>query len=116
MLDINLFRTCPDIIYQSQKVRFASTEIVDQVCQLDLQWKQLRTKLDNLNRSVNLPSKMISAKIKSGIKPQQSDPSELPTKLLEIPTDAVKESDLTDLTIAQLKEFSKHVSKIVKET
>lgn len=116
MLDINLFRTCPDIIYQSQKARFASTEIVDQVCQLDLQWKQLRTKLDNLNRSVNLPSKMISAKIKSGIKPQSSDSSELPTSLFEIPTDTIKESDLTDLTIAQLKEFSKHVSKIVKET
>ncbi len=115
MLDINLFRTCPDIIYQSQKARFASTEIVDQVCQLDSQWKIVRSKLDNLNRSVNLPSKAIGKKIKSGIKPEPSDSTELPNNLMENP-DTIVEADLADLTIAQLKELSKYVSTIVKQT
>ena len=44
MLDINLFReekgNNPQIIRESQKRRFKSVEIVDEVIQLDKEWRQ----------------------------------------------------------------------------
>jgi len=113
MLDINLFRTNPEIIYESQKKRFADTKIVDQVIELDTQWRTARTKLDNLNRSVNLPSKIISGKFKSGIKPVSDESEEIPADLLE-KADSINESDLSELNISQLKALSKSVSLIVK--
>ena len=113
MLDINLFRTNPEIIYESQKRRFADTGIVDQVIELDNQWKELRATLDNLNRAVNLPSKLISGKFKSGIKVEPGELEEVPVNLLE-QADTIKESDLSGLTISQLKNFSKSVSQMVK--
>lgn len=44
MLDINLFReekgNNPQIIRESQKRRFKSVEIVDEVIRLDKEWRQ----------------------------------------------------------------------------
>lgn len=44
MLDINLFRedkgNNPEIIRESQRRRFASVELVDEVIQLDKEWRQ----------------------------------------------------------------------------
>jgi seryl-tRNA synthetase len=44
MLDINLFRTekgfDPEIVRESQRRRFASVEIVDEIINLDKEWRQ----------------------------------------------------------------------------
>ena len=44
MLDINLFREekghNPEIIRESQRRRFASVEIVDEIIHLDKEWRQ----------------------------------------------------------------------------
>jgi len=44
MLDINLFReekgNNPEIIRESQRRRFASVEIVDEIIKLDKEWRQ----------------------------------------------------------------------------
>ncbi|XP_062014626.1 serine--tRNA ligase-like [Rosa rugosa] len=57
MLDINLFReekgNNPQIIRESQKRRFKSVEIVDEVIQLDKQWRQRQFELENLKKEFN---------------------------------------------------------------
>lgn len=54
MLDINLFREekggNPELVRESQRRRFASVEIVDEVISLDKQWRE-RT---HLSLSLNL--------------------------------------------------------------
>lgn len=49
MLDINLFREDkghnPEIIRESQRRRFADVDLVDQVIQLDREWRQRKSSL-----------------------------------------------------------------------
>lgn len=51
MLDINLFREDkghnPEIIRESQRRRFADVDLVDQVIQLDREWRQRKSSLSS---------------------------------------------------------------------
>lgn len=51
MLDINLFREDkghnPEIIRESQRRRFADVDLVDQVIQLDKEWRQRKSSLSS---------------------------------------------------------------------
>ncbi|XP_066388562.1 serine--tRNA ligase-like isoform X1 [Miscanthus floridulus] len=63
MLDINLFRTDkggnPDLIRQSQRSRFASVELVDEVIALDKAWRERQFELDKIRQELNATSKKI---------------------------------------------------------
>ncbi|KAJ4834391.1 hypothetical protein Tsubulata_007333 [Turnera subulata] len=70
MLDINLFReekgnNIPDIIRESQRRRFASVEVVDDITQLDKTWRQCtydlygQFELETLRRELNKISKRV---------------------------------------------------------
>ncbi|KAJ8529482.1 hypothetical protein K7X08_036317 [Anisodus acutangulus] len=67
MLDINLFREDkghnPEIIRESQRRRFADVSLVDQVIQLDKEWRQRQFELDNLRKDFNKINKEV-AKLK----------------------------------------------------
>lgn len=67
MLDINLFREDkghnPEIIRESQRRRFADVDLVDQVIQLDKEWRQRQFELDNLRKDFNKINKEV-AKLK----------------------------------------------------
>ncbi|KAJ6805476.1 serine--tRNA ligase [Iris pallida] len=67
MLDINLFRVekghDPELIRESQRRRFASVELVDEIILLDKQWRQRQFELDNLRKEFNQITKRI-AKLK----------------------------------------------------
>jgi len=66
MLDINLFRTekggNPDVVRESQRRRCKSEDLVDNVIELDQQWRQHRFELDNLKKQMNALSKQIGQK------------------------------------------------------
>jgi seryl-tRNA synthetase len=57
MLDINLFRVekggNPEIIKESQRRRFASVELIDNVIELDKVWIQHRFNVDQFNKEIN---------------------------------------------------------------
>ncbi|KAI3910287.1 hypothetical protein MKW92_053946 [Papaver armeniacum] len=63
MLDINLFREDkggnPEIIRESQRRRFGSVELVDEVIRLDIEWRQRQFELDNLRKDLNKISKEV---------------------------------------------------------
>jgi seryl-tRNA synthetase len=40
MLDLLLLRQTPEQVYESQKKRFKSTDILDKCIELDKQWKE----------------------------------------------------------------------------
>ncbi|KAJ8572914.1 hypothetical protein K7X08_009425 [Anisodus acutangulus] len=67
MLDINLFREDkghnPEIIRESQRRRFADVSLVDEVIQLDKEWRQRQFELDNLRKDFNKINKEV-AKLK----------------------------------------------------
>ncbi|OIW07121.1 hypothetical protein TanjilG_10094 [Lupinus angustifolius] len=69
MLDINLFREekghDPEIIRNSQRTRFSSVQVVDEVINLDKQWRKRQFELENLKRDFNKINKEIS-KLKRG--------------------------------------------------
>ncbi|KAI3860029.1 hypothetical protein MKW92_028811 [Papaver armeniacum] len=70
MLDINLFREDkggnPEIIRESQRRRFASVELVDEVIRLDKEWRQRQFELDNLRKDLNKMNKQVGKLINSG--------------------------------------------------
>ncbi|CAB4285298.1 unnamed protein product [Prunus armeniaca] len=64
MLDINLFReekgNNPEIIRESQRRRFKGVEIVDEVIQLDKEWRQRQFELENLRKEFNKINKRVA--------------------------------------------------------
>ncbi|KAL6044637.1 Cytosolic seryl-tRNA synthetase [Balamuthia mandrillaris] len=69
VLDITLFRKeaggDPDIIRESQRRRYASVEVVDEIIALDEKWRQMTFELDNLRKDKRLKSKEINEKRKA---------------------------------------------------
>ena len=68
-LDINLFRADrggdPEKIRESQRRRYASVEIVDEIIQNDNQWRQLTGDIDNLKKEKNAIQKEVAKKKKA---------------------------------------------------
>ncbi|XP_068340807.1 serine--tRNA ligase-like [Pyrus communis] len=64
MLDINLFREekghNPEIIRESQRRRFKGVEIVDEVIQLDKEWRQRQFELESLRKEFNKINKRVA--------------------------------------------------------
>ena len=69
MLDLLLIRADkggkPELVYESQKKRFKSTEIVDKSIELDKKWKELRGKADTAKMNQNNIEKQIKEKKKA---------------------------------------------------
>ncbi|KAH0856195.1 hypothetical protein HID58_084456 [Brassica napus] len=67
MLDINLFReekgNDPEIIRESQRRRFASVDLVDEVINLDKEWRQRQFEVEGLRSEFNKLNKQV-AKLK----------------------------------------------------
>ncbi|XP_073124423.1 serine--tRNA ligase-like [Henckelia pumila] len=65
MLDINLFRAekggNPELIRESQRRRFANVDLVDEVIQLDIVWRQRQHELDELKKEFNKINKEIAS-------------------------------------------------------
>ncbi|XXG80789.1 hypothetical protein AAC387_Pa09g1569 [Persea americana] len=64
MLDINLFRSDkgndPERVRESQRRRFASVELVDEIIELDKEWRQLQFELSNLQKDFNRINKEVA--------------------------------------------------------
>ncbi|KAJ3281228.1 hypothetical protein HDU79_010919 [Rhizoclosmatium sp. JEL0117] len=69
-IDINLFRVDKggnaDIVRESQRKRFAPVKTVDELIQLDNEWKTARFVADEKNKDINTLQKEITALMKSG--------------------------------------------------
>ncbi|KAK3200281.1 hypothetical protein Dsin_023696 [Dipteronia sinensis] len=83
MLDINLFReekgNNPEIIRESQRRRFASVEIVDEIIKLDKEWRQRQFEVENYRKELNKINKQVAQLKISG-----QDASEMIKKTAEI--------------------------------
>ena len=68
MLDLLLIRADkggnPEIVYDSQKKRFKSTEIIDESIKRDKEWKEVRSKADTANMNFNAILKQIKERKK----------------------------------------------------
>lgn len=69
-LDINLFRKesggNPDLIRESQRRRYASVELVDEIIAKDEQWRLLTGAIDNLRKDRNSVQKEVATFKKAG--------------------------------------------------
>ena len=69
MLDLLLIRADkggnPELVYDSQKKRFKSTEIVDKSIALTKEWKDLRSKADTAKMNLNATQNEIKKKKKN---------------------------------------------------
>jgi seryl-tRNA synthetase len=65
-LSIQLFRTNPDVVRDSQRRRYASVEIVDEIIAKDDQWRNLTGEIDNLRKNRNNVQKSVATKKKAG--------------------------------------------------
>ncbi|XP_072990796.1 serine--tRNA ligase [Typha latifolia] len=76
MLDINIFRAekgfDPELIRESQRRRFASVEVVDDIIRLDKEWRQRQFELESLRKEFNRINKEVAR-----LKMLKEDASEL---------------------------------------
>ncbi|CAL0302285.1 unnamed protein product [Lupinus luteus] len=104
MLDINLFREekghNPELIRESQRRRFASVDLVDDVISLDKEWRKRQFELETLRKDVNRISKEFAKiKIAGGDTTKLSSESEETKKQI-----AAKEVEVRDaLTLLNSK-------------
>lgn len=80
MLDINLFRTKPELIKESQKRRRFALEDVDKVLQFDKKWRELKAEVDELRAKRNKISEEINK-----AKKEKRDANKLINEAKEIP-------------------------------
>jgi seryl-tRNA synthetase len=69
-LDINLFRVeggNPELIRESQRRRFASVELVDEIIAKDDRWRKLTGTIDNLRKKRNAVQKEVATKKKANL-------------------------------------------------
>ncbi|KNB41697.1 seryl-tRNA synthetase [Blastocystis sp. subtype 4] len=63
-IDINLLRVSrggnPDLVRQSQRNRYASVELVDEVIELDDKWRAMTGSIDNLKKEKRQLSTLVS--------------------------------------------------------
>jgi seryl-tRNA synthetase len=59
-IDIHLIRTNPQLVRESQTKRFGNVGLIDEVIELDNQWKVVTNLIDNLNRQKNLLQKEVT--------------------------------------------------------
>ncbi|CAN7089643.1 unnamed protein product [Brassica rapa subsp. narinosa] len=115
MLDINLFReekgNDPEIIRESQRRRFADVDLVDEVINLDKEWRQRQFEVDGLRLEFNKLNKQV-AKLKiSG-----ADASEVIQQAEKNKQDAAdKEKEVSD-AYAKLKEKLVKVGNLVPDS
>ncbi|MCQ2818730.1 MAG: serine--tRNA ligase [archaeon] len=107
MLDLNLLRPDkggnPQIVYDSQKKRFKSTEIVDKSIELLNKWKELRGNADTARMNLNACEKQIKEKKKAS---KGQDPC---TELIAQKDQLVIEADKKDKEANDLYEEVKKV-------
>jgi len=90
MLDINLFRTNPDLIRENIKKKFqdAKLPLVDQVIELDRKLRETRAEADGLRNQRNVKSKHIGALMSQGKRDEAEEAkasvSEINTRLEDL--------------------------------
>jgi len=102
MLDINLFRTNPDLIRENIKKKFQDSKLplVDQVIELDKKLREVRSEADGLRNQRNVKSKQIGALMYQG-KKQEAEAAKADVNEINIKLDVLKESE--DTLSAELK-------------
>ena len=115
MLDLLLIRADkggnPEIVYDSQKKRFKSTEIVDKSIALTKEWKEVRSKADTAKMNLNATQNEIKKKKKES---KGQDPcTELLAKKEELEKEADELNKSADLKYAELKKIYSQVGNIL---
>ena len=75
MLDINLFRTNPDLIRENLKKKFQENKLplVDQIIELDVKLRAARSEADDLRNQRNVKSKQIGKYMSQGLKAEAEE-------------------------------------------
>ena len=66
MIDVNILRKSPDVLFDSQKRRFQDDGIIKEAIQLDADWRDLLRKSNDLKAEKNKLVREIGEKIRSG--------------------------------------------------
>ncbi len=66
MIDVNILRKNPEILFDSQKRRFQSDEIIKEAIRLDSEWRELLRKSNNLKADKNKLVREIGEIIRAG--------------------------------------------------
>ncbi|KAM7453154.1 hypothetical protein BLSTO_06103 [Blastocystis sp. subtype 1] len=114
-IDINLLRVSrggnPELVRQSQRNRFASVELVDEVIALDDKWRSLTGMIDNMKKEKRILSTAIGKKRKAG-----EDSTEETQKVKEI-TDKITETEKeVEATRVQRDAKLKKIGNILSDT
>ncbi len=85
MLDINLLRTNPDVVRENIKKKFQESklELVDEVIQLDIDYRASKTRGDEIRSSRNKISKEIGALMGQGKKEEAEEVKQKVTELAQ---------------------------------
>lgn len=85
MIDVNILRKNPEILFDSQKRRFLERTMVDDAIRLDTEWRDLLKKTNDLKAAKNRLMREIGERIRSGETPesQKSEAADIDGKIGE---------------------------------
>ncbi|EPY18961.1 seryl-tRNA synthetase [Strigomonas culicis] len=111
-IDIQLFRDPEtlNVLRESQRRRYADTTVVDEISNIDAEWRRAVFISEACKKMINNCSKAVGAKKKA--KEADGDVTEVPADLLEAASEGKLEGEsLGSLCVLQLKELSKSLAK-----
>ena len=111
MLDIKLFRENPDLIRESEKKRFRSTENVEKVIEFDTKWRDGLKRLNEFRAERNKLSKSFNEARKQG----QDELKKLQVRAKEVSTEITQLEPMIAEFIAKRDEYRYKVGNIVDE-
>lgn len=113
MLDLKFIIENPDVIKENLRKKFQENKIslVDEICQLYDEWKEVKAKLDDLRHERNLISQEINDAKKSG-----KDISALKEKAKNLPAMIKENEEKVDSLFGRIKKIQLSIPNIIHES
>ena len=108
-IDINIIRTNPELVRESEKKRFKTGEVVDVIIELDNQWRFITGSIDNLRRDKNTLQKEIAKFYKNKNK-NKAEPEQAEAEAKAKAEQAEPEQLNLDQLLDQMKDLDIHIA------
>ncbi|KAK2961301.1 putative Serine--tRNA ligase [Blattamonas nauphoetae] len=96
-IDIELFRKNPEVLYESQRHRHKPESDIDEVIELDKQWREELFKMEQMRKEKNATDKAVGEKMK-----KKEDATELREKSVSLKNAIVGQQEAVDAKVVAI--------------
>ncbi|KAK2964454.1 putative Serine--tRNA ligase [Blattamonas nauphoetae] len=109
-IDIELFRKNPEVLYESQRRRHKPVADIDEVIELDKQWREELFKMEQMRKEKNATDKAVGEKMK-----KKEDATELREKSVSLKNAIVGQQEAVDAKVVAIVKKVNTIGAIVAD-